>query len=480
MSALQFLLVIAAAWSIDDGAALPIEISPSSLIELGEMELAPSSAEAAAKAKVAAAQKVAQESGSKVSNPTVTPASSTTSSGGGTSSTASTSSTKTTTVSSSPAPPPSTDGNTQVPVPSPPSVSSIAKSKTIKEVSTGKFFNRNKKPGDEGWINQQAEVKQPTGQTAIDKIDSKLVQQRAAKYSEAKGATDVYKAATDAAHAAEDMASQVRKEDAKKVSKAAELVDRLQAKLDRLSGKTGRRGSKIEKRMAKLQLRIAKAKGRLDKREAKAASMGQAVNQLIAKAATIQGRAKERAVDDADGSTKLLQAQLAAAKAQLALKAFEKETKVTNAQKEDDKKMQQHVEKVNEDASKKVADAKEKYAADNSRASDTAHTEAKNQAADTAKKMKALADKSVSPSSTKPIKLTSLKQPLTKETPKTTTVAKVTPSPSPSPVAVATSDKDEAIAQAKHLTEVAKEAKSATATLEAVKAQNHAAALSKP
>jgi len=483
----QLLLAVAAVWLVEV-SALPLELHdvPSTLLqEAVEVVAVPSATEAAkskqdeAKAKVAAALEDAHKNGIPASTPGVKTTQSTNSAAPVAQSVA-----PTKPAPSPPSPQPSTDGNTKVSAPSAPSVSTIAKSKTAPAVPEQKYTNRDKQPGQAGWLRQQAEKGDKTADYQIQSIQTKLTSIRAAKYREAAGSQNLLKAAKEASDAASAMASQVRKEDAKKVSRAEQRVRKLTARRARLHAKllvaTKQKGKqhlvkKIEKKIANTQIKLARVKGQRERLFAKASSMGKAVNKLLAKAGVIQGRAKEEAIADEDGSTRLQRAMYENAKAQLALKAFEKETKVTNAQAKDDQKMKQNAEKVEEDNKKKVKDAKKQFQEANRKAEETEHQQALKKSEEFGKKHKAVADESVSPVKVK--KLTSKTQPLTSDAKKKSTPA---PAPPSSTVTVAQdvpSTKKEANKKADELTAFAKGAKTVEATLKAAAAKNHAAKL---
>merc|ERR1711907_127892 len=242
--------------------------------------------------------------------------------------------------------------STTVRAPSLPPTSAITQAtKPLVAPSEKKHLNRDIPVGKKGHTDQQAEKAILSGNHQIHQIDKKLVKERAARYSEARGAVELQQASAAAAKATADMAAEIRKEAARKAAKAIQRVTLLSAKISKAKGK----------KKARLQIELAKAKSKKNSLMQKAVLAGKAVNRAINKAAEVEGRAEAQAVSDQDETTRLEHAVVAAASAKMKLAAFDKETAVANNQQSRDKKEKKHWKEKQAQAHAKIAVAKAKF-----------------------------------------------------------------------------------------------------------------------
>merc|ERR1711988_991253 len=254
--------------------------------------------------------------------------------------------------------------DTKVAVPGLPATSSITKRTQPLAVPGGKkYLNRDIPVGKSGRTKQQAEAAILSGDHAMHKIETKLVKDRAARYSEARGAVELKQATEAAADAAANLATAIRKSAARKAAEADARVTMLKAKIEKAKGK----------RRASLQIKLAKATEKSAGLMKKAAIAGKAVNQAIAKAASVQGIATAQAVADQDETTRYEHAIVAAAQAKMNLAAFDKTTAVKNRQEEADKKQKEFWKKQQVRLHKGIKVAKQKFDAASRKAEETEH-----------------------------------------------------------------------------------------------------------
>jgi len=213
-------------------------------------------------------------------------------------------------------------------VASPASVSSslktskIVKQKNANTVNPRSLVTHKVPIGKEGWRQDQGARKINTADYELEKIKRHLGFQRQERYAESRRAYRLWHASERAAKAAANMATSIRKEALSRASRAVQRVQKLQSKLGTTKGH-GR---------ANIQMELAKAKVGVTESHAYAIKAGKAANSAIMKVATLEGDAKAKLTlaRQADTSTRIERAMEQADKAKLALKTFDKNTRMDN------------------------------------------------------------------------------------------------------------------------------------------------------
>jgi len=204
-----------------------------------------------------------------------------------------------------------------------------------------KYINRNLKPGDEGYFHQQAEDPIMTATHTLHHIEVKLQKNRDIRYNEARGAHNVYLAAQSGAAATADMANAVKEQQESDFSEIEQHMRQVKEKIAEVQGRNN-------PAHAKLNLQLERLKRKKAETEARAKTLGEAVDKAINKAGEIMGRARAVAAEQMDPHMELEHAIVANAKAQMALEEHDKQTKLENQQERSDQKKRDYFSKVDE------------------------------------------------------------------------------------------------------------------------------------
>merc|ERR1712167_400550 len=234
---------------------------------------------------------------------------------------------------------------------------------------TGKeYLNRELKPGHPRYAHQMSEKPIYTYNHEMHHMNVGLQRQRDHAYRRARGAKNVLTAANQGAQATADMAFKAREEQEANLAESENKIAAIKAH-------------------AKLQLQLERAKKKHAQQLATAASMGRAVDKMIAKAGEIVGRARADFEMVKDPTTNLEDAIIAAAQAKMALRAHDQEVEAENKRAETDKKNKAIFKKANANAEAGVIAVKEKQEELNHKANQQDFEVAKQAAARAASKV---------------------------------------------------------------------------------------------
>jgi len=242
------------------------------------------------------------------------------------------------------------------------------------------YLNRELKPGHPRYAHQMSEKPIYTYNHEMHHMNVGLQRQRDHAYRRARGAKNVLTAANQGAQATADMAFKAREEQEANLAESENKIAAIKVQIAMVAGHDN-------KAHAKLQLQLERAKKKHAQQLATAASMGRAVDKMIAKAGEIVGRARADFEMVKDPTTNLEDAIIAAAQAKMALKAHDQEVEAENKRAETDKKNKAIFKKANANAEAGVIAVKEKQEELNHKANQQDFQVAKQAAARAASKV---------------------------------------------------------------------------------------------
>jgi len=216
------------------------------------------------------------------------------------------------------------------------------------------FINRDKRPGDDGYLAQNAEQAIHTAEHTLHKIDVKLQSDRDLKYEAARGAHNELLAAQQGSAATADMANAVR-------TQQEEDLAIVEKKMRQIKNEMVEHAGVNNKEHAKLQLQLERQKRKHAEILATAKTMGEAVDSAITKAGEIEGRARANFHANIDPNLELEHAIVAAAKAKMALEEHDKTVRQENRQEASDEKKKVFFNKVEQKGQEAIAKIKEDY-----------------------------------------------------------------------------------------------------------------------
>jgi len=225
---------------------------------------------------------------------------------------------------------------------------------TFKKPPPPEFINRDKRPGDDGYIAQNAEQAIHTADHTLHKIDVQLQKDRDLKYEVARGAHNELLAAQQGSAATADMANAVRLQQEEDLALVEKKIRQIKNEMLDHAGSNN-------KEHAKLQLQLERQKRRHAELLASAKTMGEAVESAITKAGEIEGRARANFHANIDPNLELEHAIVDAAKAKMALEEHDKRVRQENQQAASDKKKEEFFDKVEEKGQEAIAKIKEDY-----------------------------------------------------------------------------------------------------------------------
>jgi len=226
--------------------------------------------------------------------------------------------------------------------------------KTFVKPPPEEFINRDKKPGDAGYIKQNAERAIYTAEHELHHIDVRLQRDRDAAYDHARGSHNVLVAAQAGSVATAEMANAVREEQENGLATLEQKIQNVKVSMIDHAGVNN-------KQHAKLQLELERLKRKHAELLATTETMGAAVDSAITKAGEIEGRARAAYNSNMDPNMELEHAVVAAARAKMALEEHDKTVALENGIAREDEKKKVFFNKVEEKGLQAVKNIEENY-----------------------------------------------------------------------------------------------------------------------
>jgi len=172
------------------------------------------------------------------------------------------------------------------------------------------------------------------------------------------------------------MAAAVKNSAARKVARVVKKITKLQARMDGVARNNGK-GCKPGETPATMKVAMAKLVAKKSGLLAQATLAAKAAQAAISKAASVKGAAQANAINKQDGTTRLEHAIVANAKAKIALARFDRQNKIKDQQKHNDKQRATQAKANAEKTAARINKAKEQYHAAGRAAAERRHAQAK-------------------------------------------------------------------------------------------------------